>query len=171
MNNENQLDIGKYENAALYFINHCNNSFLGKTKINKLFYYLDFISYRDGKKSVTGDSYTHNKLGPVPDSLLTEIIPRLKEKRKIDITESEISKDGETFITYKFIALENPDMSFFNLEEIRLLKNICKEFNSWTSDKMVEQTHFEAPWFYSLKGEKIDFEYARDIDFFQDQDN
>jgi len=53
----NKINKEKYINALLYFIENCNNKFLGKTKLNKLFYYLDFIYYRDHKVSVTLDIY------------------------------------------------------------------------------------------------------------------
>ena len=58
----------KYINALLYFIAHCGNEKLGITKLNKLFYYLDFISYRDRKESVTGEIYKHLPMGPIRNS-------------------------------------------------------------------------------------------------------
>ena len=56
----------------------------------------------------------------------------------------------------------------FNEEEKVLLKNICKEFLDWSTDKIVEQTHLESPWFYSKPFEKVDYKYSSDIDFFTD---
>ena len=51
----------KYKNAVLYFIKHCNgnNQPLDYEKLSQLLYYLDFINYRDRKKSITGDFYIH----------------------------------------------------------------------------------------------------------------
>jgi len=164
---ENKLNKNKYKNAVLYFVSNCNNRYLGKTKLNKLFYYLDFISYRDNKVSVTGDYYIHDRLGPVPNALLSEIIPELRKDGKLEIKESETKKDGETYTSFSFCALEEPNTSCFNRTELKLLKDICNEFKSWSSDKIIEQTHFEAPWFYSESAKKVDFKYAYDIDFFK----
>ena len=43
-------------------------------KLNKLFYYLDFISYRDRRTTVTGETYVHLSKGPLATSLETDII-------------------------------------------------------------------------------------------------
>jgi len=162
-----KLNKNKYKNAVLYFVSNCNNIYLGKTKLNKLFYYLDFISHRDTKKSITGDVYVHDRLGPVPSKLLVEIIPELKKEGKLDIVETSTLKNGETFISWSFNALDKPNLECFEDSELRLLENICHEFKNWSSDKIIEQTHFEAPWFYSNPNKKINFDYSYDIDFFE----
>lgn len=40
-----KLDERKYQRAILYFVAACNNEHLGKTKLMKLLYYLDFQCY------------------------------------------------------------------------------------------------------------------------------
>ena len=47
----------KQKNALLYFIGHTNNSKLGKTKLLKLLYFLDFGFFEKHDRSVTGDVY------------------------------------------------------------------------------------------------------------------
>ena len=68
------LNRDKYTQALLYFITECGNEHLGITKLNKLFYYLDFISYRDRRTTVTGETYVHLSKGPLATSLETDII-------------------------------------------------------------------------------------------------
>lgn len=155
------LNKSKYKNAALYFMKYCNNQYLGSTKLNKLFYYLDFVNYRDRKISVTGDFYIHNHYGPTPssfDSILSEMVGS---------KEIEVIKDpcGDSHTT-SFIVKKDPDENVFDKEEKKLLKSICKEFLDWSTDKIVEQTHLESPWFYSKPFEKVDYNYSSDIDFF-----
>ena len=65
----------KYINSLLYFISQCNNEKLGITKLNKLFYYLDFISYRDRGDSITGEKYIRLPMGPYASKLVDKIIP------------------------------------------------------------------------------------------------
>ncbi len=151
----------KYKNAILYFIKYCNNRYLGATKLNKLLYYLDFINYRDRKVSITGDFYIHQHYGPIPseaDSIISEMV---ENKELI------VSKDPfEDSHTISFKLTKNVDEKSFSKEEKELLKNICKEFSDWSTDKIVEQTHLESPWFYSKPFERVDYEYSSDIDFF-----
>ncbi len=151
----------KYKNAVLYFIKYCNNQYLGATKLNKLFYYFDFINYRDKKESVTGDIYIHNHYGPTPSNL-NEILSEMVENRDITITKDPF----EDSHTASFVAEKNPEEGVFDSEERELLKSICGEFLDWSTDKIVEQTHLEAPWFYSKPFEKVDYEYSSDIEFF-----
>ena len=158
-----ELNERLYENAILYFVKYCNNQFLHQTKLNKLLYYLDFISVRDHKKSFTGDIYIHRDYGPVP-AHADEIITALKSKGAIDI-EVATYKDGE-LINFVIKDETQFDQSVFSSEQKKLLKRICDEFGGWPTEKIVAQTHLEAPWFYSKPYEVVDYAYAKDIDFF-----
>ena len=153
----------KYENAILYFTKHCNNKFLGQTKLNKLMYYLDFISYRDRGQSVTADNYVHKEYGPVPEKI-DELLVSLTQEGKLAVTYEYIRDDVYRSV---FAKVTEPDMSVFDPYEQKLLENICTEFISWSTDKIVSQTHLESPWFYSKPYELVDYDYAADIDFFQ----
>ena len=41
---------------------------------------------------------------------------------------------------------------------------LYEEFKTYDTEKIVAQTHLEAPWFYSEPGEKIDYEYAHSLE-------
>lgn len=108
-----------YKNAVLYFIKYCNNQYLHKTKLNKLLYYLDFISVRDHKKSVTGDIYTHQEYGPVP-AHADEILTQLKIDGAID-TEVASFKDGE-LINFTLKDETQFNESVFSVDQKNFLK-------------------------------------------------
>ncbi len=152
----------KFKNAILYFVRYCNTKDLGATKLNKLMYYLDFLHHRDFKVSVTGDYYINNKYGPVPNSI-KPIISSLKRSGKLVVIKQIL--DGQDCVTKKeYTGKENPDMSFFNKEEKKTLMGVCKKFKGYSTKEIVAQTHLEAPWFYSKKGDKINFKYAQSIE-------
>ena len=154
----------KYFNILLFFIKECNNQYLGLVKLNKLFYYLDFIFYRDNKKSVTGDIYISKEYGPVP-SQINNIIFEAKKKKFISIKE-QINKGRKKTV---FKALKNYKLDILDDKEKNLLNQIVKEFKNYSTDKIVDQTHLEAPWFYADLYDEIDYNYANDIEFFQCQ--
>lgn len=158
------LNKDKYKNAILYFTKYCNNNFLGLTKLNKLLYYLDFISYRDRTKSVTNDRYIHKDYGPVPDSV-DDIISNLVANGSL-LVNSESWKDS---VKYKFEAKKEPNMKVFDSYEKNLLKKICDEFQLWPTEKIVNQTHLEAPWFYSKPFDIVNYEYASSVDPFENE--
>lgn len=158
-----KINEEKYRNAILFFIKYCNNQYLGATKLNKLLYYLDFISFRDNKESVTNDIYIHKQYGPVP-SKIDDVITNLHEKGFIQVDKIELKhSDGDMF---RYDTTREVDPSVFNKYENDLLNKIVKEFCLWTTDKIVNQTHLEAPWFYSKPYEIVDYKYSNDIEFF-----
>lgn len=158
----NTINTNKYQNALLYLIKYCNNSYLGTTKLNKLMYYLDFISYRDRGRSVSGDAYIHKDYGPIPENI-DDMLVELQEQKQLGI-EVVPYKDSHTV---KFHLLKGPDMSVFDKYEKKLLDYLCEEFDVWPTDKIVSQTHLESPWFYSKPYERVDFKYASNIEFFE----
>jgi len=155
------INRAKYENAILFFLKYCNNQYLGATKLNKLLYYLDFIAARDKGQSVTGDQYINKQFGPVPANV-DDVLTTLKTQEAIDV-QKVAHKDGEMF---KYDAKKEPDLSVFDEYEKDLLAKICEEFSLWKTEKIVNQTHLEAPWFYSKPYEIVDYKYAKDIEFF-----
>ncbi len=159
------LDQEKYLNALLYFISECGNEKLGKTKLNKLFYYLDFISYRDRNKSVTGETYIHLPMGPFAISLEKKIIGTAKEKKIIRV-KKEQSKKFRNRDRYEPVGV--PNMEVFDEYEKKLLGYLCKEFKEWSTDQMIAQTHSEAPWVFSDVQKELDYKNADDIEFFRE---
>lgn len=153
----------KYINALLYFISYCDNEKLGITKLNKLFYYLDFISYRDRKESVTGETYAHFSMGPFAIQLKDRIIKVAENKKLIMQNENESSKFGKR---NRYQALATPDLSVFDDYEKSLLDYLCANFKDWSTDQMIAQTHSEAPWVFSEANKLLDYKNADDIEFF-----
>src|SRR5262245_59360070 len=136
MGTSTALNRQKYENALLFFMEHCSNQYLGKVKLNKLLYYFDFISFRDRKTSITNDRYVHLDMGPVPSSI-DQILFSLKKKGWIEV-KSDVEKQA---FTSKFKCIESADLSVFDSYEKKLLKQICTYFHNWSSGKIISQTH------------------------------
>lgn len=160
------LNKEKYINALLYFISKCGNERLGIMKLNKLFYYLDFISYRDRNRSVTEETYLHLPKGPFAASLEKEIIGSARKAKLIDHQEDQSEKYGKR---NRFRALKSYDPSVFDEYEKKLLHYLCEHFRDWSTDQMVAQTHSEAPWVFSGQGKSLDYKQADDIEFFSEQ--
>lgn len=159
----------KYINALLYFVSNCSNEKLGITKLNKLFYYLDFISYRDKQESVTGETYLHLQMGPFASQLQEKIIKEAEKQKLITQDKDESIKFGKR---NRYQALATPDVSIFSPYEKELLNYICVTFKDWNTDQIIAQTHSEAPWVFSEANKALDYKNADDIEFFiKDKDS
>lgn len=156
----------KYTNALLYFIAKCGNEKLGITKLNKLFYYLDFISYRDRKETVTGETYVRLPMGPFASSLQDKIIKSAEKTNLISQIEDESSKFGKR---NRYEALMDPKLDVFDDYEKKLLNYLCSTFKDWTTDEMIAQTHTEAPWVFSEPSKPLNYKNADDIEFFSSE--
>ncbi len=157
----------KYQQALVFFLTHCNNIHLGITKLNKLFYYLDFISYRDQGKSVTGETYVRLPKGPVAKTLESKQIDNAMNSGLISHTETTSEKYG---IRHVYKPLVKPDMTVFNEYEQELLKSVCAYFAEWPTNKMIAQTHTEAPWVFSTPSKELDYSLANDIEILSQEE-
>src|SRR4029077_11187228 len=59
----------KLQQVILYFLEHINNVHLGRTKLMKLLYFVDFDHYEAHGQSVTGATYRKLPHGPYPDKV------------------------------------------------------------------------------------------------------
>ena len=153
----------KYKNAILYFAKNLTPYQLGKTKLAKLLYYLDFISYRDREKSVTGTLYYKQEFGPLAKDL-TEMISSLVSERKLEIRRIAINS-GERQRD-EFLVLKDPELDVFDEYEQTLLRKLLNKYADVTTDVVVSKSHLEAPWVKAVNGTTLDFKYAFDIEDF-----
>ena len=125
----------KYENAILYFLETVNNAHLGKAKLMRLLYYLDFDHFEKYGTPVTGDTYYHKAAGPFP-SQSDAILQEMKEKELIEI-------QVERIIEYKHVSY-NPNI--FTSSERGMLQEVAEKWRHHSRAEIVEASHGEAPW-------------------------
>lgn len=157
---------GKYENAILYFAKYLTPRQLGKTKLAKLLYYLDFISYRDNGKPVTGALYYKQEYGPLAQDL-TEVIGDLVAKNKLEVNrviveDSDRQKD-------QFRALVEPNEKVFDAYEQGLLRKLVSTYGDLPTEAIVAKSHLEAPWVRAKNGAALDYKFASDIEDFDSE--
>lgn len=142
----------KLINAIIFFAKHTQN--LGKVKLWKLLYFLDFQHYRDVGRSVTGLQYFAWSKGPVPVELQNEVDhPAADMQQKLDLTAYEFAKGRALSITAK----ADFDAGLFSKRELRLLESLATEFRDASADDMIEATHLEnQPWdkVFNVQGKK-----------------
>lgn len=156
----------KYENTILYLCNALGGAVNGKKKLAKLLYYTDFdrYEYKESMTSVTGDSYKHWKMGPVPDHY-TAVINKLEKQDKL------IHKSVDSGVGYNptevYVCKTKPDMSVFNEDDLRILNRVVKKYGGLTGKELETLTHQEAPYVATEPDEEISYDLAfyRETDF------
>lgn len=151
-----KIDQAKYRNAVLFFAHRINNGTLGKLKLMKLLYFLDFDFFEKYGSSVTGDEYLRFENGPVPR--MAEKVLKAMNGHDIKITRRKIAKgyNDQQLIE----PLKDFNISVFSKEEILMFEEIADKWEKFSGTEMKNASHGEAPWIATKPNEVIDYNLA-----------
>src|SRR3989338_5150775 len=119
-----KINEKKYRNAILFFAKKVQNGTLGKLKLMKLLYYLDFDFFEKYGRSVTGDEYLRFEYGPVPH--MGEKILKQMSGKEIRITKRKVAVGLNDQMHIE--ALKDFDLSFFTKEELLMLEEVADKW-------------------------------------------
>jgi uncharacterized phage-associated protein len=128
----------KLINAILYFAH--NTRYLGKIKLFKLLFLLDFEHFRQTGRSVTGLEYRAWKFGPVPVQVMQEW-----DDPEPDLA-AAISIQPEKVIDYvrETVVPRVPfDDSHFTRRDLRIMEELVAQYRDTYSPMMIDVTHAE----------------------------
>lgn len=145
------LSLDRLRNILLFILERCSNVWY--TKMNKLLFYADFVSFRDRGMALTGLSYRAIDFGPVPekwDKVYSEFS---------DVSQ-EFSRIGD-YVGTVLMSSAKPDLTLFSADEIEVLERVCERFGADTSAKISRQSHEETAWLdHITNNERIPFREA-----------
>jgi len=142
----------KFKALVHYIVASCNDpQRLGATRLNKICWYADTLTYRYGGTSISGETYIKRRHGPVPRSIL-HAIRELENEKRIGVRDHQILPGRKIRL---FSALKDADASIFAPEERDIIdfvvQHICKEH---TATSISELSH-NAIWEAANDGEEI----------------
>lgn len=146
-----QLSLNRLKNIMLYILNRCDEVWC--TKMNKLLFYTDFMSYRERGMAMTGLSYRALDFGPVPERW-DRVYSEFPEVRQ------ELRQVGD-FVGSVLIASAEAANTMFTDAELKVLDAICTHFGKITSREISRISHDEEAWLnHHDKYEYIPFDDA-----------
>ena len=146
-----QLSLNRLKNIMLYILNKCDDVWC--TKMNKLLFYIDFISYRERGMAMSGLSYRAIDFGPVPERW-DRVYSEFPEVRQ------ELRQVGD-FVGCVLIASVEPDYTMFTDDELKVLDSICTHFGKMPSREISRISHDEKAWIdHNENHERIPFDEA-----------
>jgi len=125
----------------------------GKTKLNKIMYYVDFYAYGVTGKSITGATYQRRQFGPVPKQIAAAR-QRLVASGRVRF--DEISYFGRPL--ERMTPLEGADVSAFTLGELQLISEVVRGLRDLNGSQASEMSHQEVGWILAADGETIPYE-------------
>ena len=146
-----QLSLNRLKNIMLYILNRCDEVWC--TKMNKLLFYTDFMSYRERGMAMTGLSYRAIDFGPVPERW-DRVYSEFPEVRQ------ELRQVGD-FVGSVLIASAEAANTMFTDAELKVLDAICTHFGKMTSREISRISHDEEAWLnHHNKHDHIPFDDA-----------
>jgi len=148
-----KINEEKYKNVILFFANKIKNGTLGKLKMMKLLYFLDFDFFEKYDKSITGDEYLRFENGPVPR--MAEKILKEMQGKEIKILNIKIAKGYND--QQRIEPLKCFDLNLFSKEELLMMEEIAEKWEKFSGTEMKNASHGEAPWIATKPDEIIDY--------------
>ncbi|TSC91340.1 MAG: hypothetical protein CEN90_469 [Parcubacteria group bacterium Licking1014_17] len=155
LSKKSQYNKEKFKNAVLFIAK--NGGFdVGKKKLAKLLYFIDFTLFELTRgKSLTGLPYTKKDYGPMPEpKLFYKALNDLKNEGIIDIQEAN------SYGLEKIIPNSEPNIKIFDENELRILKQLVEKFKLETAGDLEKIAQSEPPYKMVGYGEEIPYYLA-----------
>ncbi len=111
---------------------------IGKTKLMKLLYLIDFTAYERTGKAITGDEYEHLPFGPVPKNIFNNLDNLIK-----DVVEKKEEPRGYKY--FKFLPKKKIDLLSFTQEEKEIIDEIIDKHGKKVQRELVRMVYEQLP--------------------------
>lgn len=126
----------------------------GGTKLNKILFYADSVSYSRSGKPITGAEYIKQEFGPTPKRLLP-VRKQLESRKEAAVQRVDFLRKEQQ----RLVALREPDLSLFSGEEIALVDQVIELLRGKSAKDVSELSHNRA-WRVAKMGGSIPYEAA-----------
>jgi len=149
------FDEDRFAEMVVYF---AGTSGVFRTKLNKLLFYADFLSFKQSAVSISGAPYLAFQRGPVPYHYdwITDDLEQLGELQTTEWASGE--KSGEIIS-----ALRPVEVSVFSEPERRVLEFVRAHFAHATSKELTELSHAEAAYAETAPRQMISYRWAEKL--------
>jgi putative zinc finger/helix-turn-helix YgiT family protein len=131
------------------------------TKLNKLLFFIDFVSYKIHSNSITGLYYVRWNYGPVPAGRVSYYLYDYAEKTGV----VSIREDEREYGISKILTLNDnaniPD--FLDASEMEIVKMVMEKIGQLKAKDLSEKSHKERAWIETKPNEKISYTFAADV--------
>ena len=126
----------RLKNLLLHILKQMGETF--QTKMNKVLFYIDYLSYREQGRAISGLAYQAMEFGPVPqrwDRVYSAFD---------DVEQREKQVQGQECLS--LMANGTADMSGFSAGEMAVIDQVCELMKKMTSREASQMSHREPLW-------------------------
>lgn len=146
-------DDRKFKELLLYVAQRCvSDRHFGKTKLNKILYFVDFEAYGRLGRSVTGAEYQRRPYGPVPREILGA-------RQDLVLAGAAHVETAHRFgyAQGRLVAEQSADTSVFTADELELIEEVIDSLWHLTGAAVSEMSHQELGWQLAEDGDTIPY--------------
>ncbi len=126
----------------------------GATKLNKILFWSDFLSYGNFGRPITAATYQALDYGPAPRELLPERRTLINDG-SVELVEEPVSQ----FVRKRLVAKRDADLSDFSADEIQLVDDIMKRMRGQGAKDASRVSHEQSMgWRVAAVGEDIPYQ-------------
>src|SRR3989338_7102532 len=143
------ISTPKLKAILRYFGTYTDKRLLGKVKLMKLFYFLDFIHVKKFGSPVTYDTYINLEHGPIPSAiknLVDTADDDIDNSMLADTIKIEKIDDNDIHRVIVKKAFSENDKKYFSDSELEVLNIVCSRFAENNARSIEEASHKDAPW-------------------------
>lgn len=160
-----KIPLPKLKAVLLYFANNTDVKFLGKVKLMKLLYYLDFTHLKQYGAPVTYDTYVNLEHGPIPSfikNLVDDAADDIDNSILADTIQFERPKGTAMYRILPKRKFTDNDKKYFSETELEVLESVCKKFGDKNTKFIEDASHNDSPWKKTKLLDKIPYTLAAD---------
>ena len=148
-----RFDANKFFAMVLHF---CRDSGIPKTKLNKLLWYSDFLSFKHNTVSISGTKYAHLPFGPCPDNYDIFIAYLTGIEKSLTVME----QSSGIYSWEVLVSSCTPDYSLFTNNEMLILSSVAKSFEDKSASEICEISHGERGFQETSDGQIISYDFS-----------
>lgn len=130
------LSTARLKNLLLYILGKMGDTF--QTKMNKVLFYIDFLSYRERGMAISGLAYNAIDFGPVPQrwDRVYSAFDEVEQQTKLVHDQECVALTATTVA----------DMGSFTTEEKAIIDEVCEKMKGLSAHDISDLSHREPAW-------------------------
>ena len=144
----------KFRELILYVAQRCEaDPYFGKTKLNKILFYSDFIAYARTGEPITGQEYMRIQHGPAPRRL-KPILAEMEERGDLEVRRERKHDHHQE----RVVALRQPARDLFSDQHLGIVEQVIQSLWGRTNSEVSLISHANIGWKLARHKETIPYE-------------
>jgi uncharacterized phage-associated protein len=144
-----KISLPKLKALILFFGTYTDTKYLGKVKLMKLFYFLDFLHTKKYGSPITYDNYVNLEHGPIPSGILNLVNSAIDDVDNSALSDTISFETPAGTIMQRIIPIRKfaeSDKKHFSKSQLEVMNEVAERFRDKNTKFIEDASHKESPW-------------------------